>query len=66
MISLPLGGGTMRITNAGSMVHNFSVPELGLKSGDINPGATAELKVGAVAAGMYSALCEIAGHAGAA
>ena len=63
MISLPLQGGTLRITNTGSVAHNFSVPELGLKSGDINPGATAELKVGAVAAGMYKALCEIAGHA---
>ncbi|MGZ4769649.1 MAG: multicopper oxidase domain-containing protein, partial [Ilumatobacteraceae bacterium] len=33
------------------------------KVGDINPGATTELKVGPVAAGMYDALCEIAGHA---
>jgi manganese oxidase len=63
MISLPVEGGTLRIKNTGSMVHNFSVPELGLKVGDINPGATAELKVGPVAAGMYTALCEIAGHA---
>ena len=63
MISLPLTGGTIRITNNGSMAHNFSVPQLGLKVGDINPGATAELKVGPVAAGMYDALCEIAGHA---
>lgn len=63
MISLPIEGGTLRIKNAGSMVHNFSVPELGLKVADINPGATAELKVGAVAAGTYNALCEIAGHA---
>jgi len=41
MISLPVEGGTIKITNKGSAVHNFSVPELGLKSGDINPGDTA-------------------------
>ncbi|MGZ4769484.1 MAG: cupredoxin domain-containing protein, partial [Ilumatobacteraceae bacterium] len=63
MITLPLTGGTLRITNNGTMAHNFSVPQLGLKVGDINPGATTELKVGPVAAGMYDALCEIAGHA---
>lgn len=63
MISLPLEGGTMRITNTGAAVHNLSVPELGLKSADINPGATTELEVGNVGEGMYKVLCEIAGHA---
>ncbi len=63
MISLPLEGGTLRITNTGAAVHNISVPELGLKSADINPGATAELEVGNVGEGMYKVLCEIAGHA---
>lgn len=65
MISLPSEGGTLRIKNAGSMAHNFSVPELGLKTPDISPGATQELKIGAVGDGMYNALCEIAGHAAA-
>jgi plastocyanin len=63
MISLPAAGGILRVRNAGSMAHNFSVPELGLKTGDINAGATVELRVGQVAAGMYVAQCEIAGHA---
>jgi len=63
MITLPAEGGTLKITNKGSAVHNFSVPELSVKTGDIQPGATAEAKIGQVAAGMYSALCEIAGHA---
>ena len=63
MITLPAEGGTLKITNKGSAVHNFSVPELGVKTGDIQPGATAEAKIGQVAAGMYSALCEVAGHA---
>ena len=62
MISLPAEGGTLRITNAGSSVHNFSVPEVGMKSGDIAPGATVAVKLGRVAAGMYTSYCEIAGH----
>jgi FtsP/CotA-like multicopper oxidase with cupredoxin domain len=53
----------MRITNNGTAIHDFSVPELGLKSGDVSPGATVELTIGRVTAGMYTALCEIAGHA---
>ena len=63
MISLPAEGGTIRISNTGSAVHSLTVPELGLKSGDISPGATAQVTVGPVAAGMYKVLCEIAGHA---
>jgi FtsP/CotA-like multicopper oxidase with cupredoxin domain len=63
MITVPEGGGTLNISNVGSAVHTLSVPELGLKTGDINPGATAQLKIGAVAPGMYQVLCEIAGHA---
>jgi manganese oxidase len=63
MITLPVEGGTINVSNTGSAVHTLSVPELGLKSGDINPGATAQMEVGPVAAGMYTVLCEIAGHA---
>jgi manganese oxidase len=63
MISLPAEGGTLRITNKGAAVHNFSVAELGLKSGDIKPGGTAELQVASPSAGMFTVLCEIAGHA---
>ena len=63
MIMLPVEGGTINISNTGTAVHTFSVPELGLKSGDINPGATAQLKVGPVAAGTYAVQCDIAGHA---
>ena len=63
MISMPLDGGTMRITNSGSMAHNLSVPELGIASGDVAPGATVMVEVGRVGEGMYTVLCEIAGHA---
>jgi len=63
MITLPAAGGTLNISNTGSAVHTLAVPELGLSSGNINPGTTAHLKVGAVEAKMYEVQCEIAGHA---
>jgi FtsP/CotA-like multicopper oxidase with cupredoxin domain len=63
MIALPLEGGTLNVTNTGSAVHSLSVPELALKSGDIDPGQTVKLRVGRVAEGMYTVTCEIAGHA---
>ena len=63
MITLPLEGGTINVSNTGSAVHTLTVPELGIKSGDINPGGTAQIEVGRVAAGMYQVICEIAGHA---
>ncbi|MEO7370428.1 MAG: multicopper oxidase domain-containing protein [Ilumatobacteraceae bacterium] len=63
MITLPLDGGTLNITNAGSAVHSLSIPEVGVKTGDIAAGATMKVKVGRVAAGMYPVLCEVPGHA---
>ncbi len=45
------------------MAHNLSVKELGKKTVDLQPGATAELNLGDVAAGHYTILCEIPGHA---
>jgi manganese oxidase len=63
MITLPPEGGTLRITNSGTMAHSLSIPAVGVDTGDIAPGATATAKIGRVAAGMYPVLCEIAGHA---
>ena len=45
------------------MAHNVSVEELGKKTVDLQPGTTAELDLGEVAAGHYTILCEIPGHA---
>ena len=56
MISLPPEGGTLRITNTGTAVHSLSVPEIGMNTGDIAPGATVQVKIGRVAPGMYTAL----------
>ncbi|MFZ4812387.1 MAG: multicopper oxidase domain-containing protein [Ilumatobacteraceae bacterium] len=63
MIELPTDGGTLRITNKGAMVHNLSIPSLGLKTPDLQSGESYDLEVGKVAAGTYDAVCEIPGHA---
>ena len=49
----------LRVQNKGSVAHNVSVKELGKKTVDLQPGTTAELDLGEVAAGHYTILCEI-------
>ena len=63
MIHLPAAGGTLRIVNNGTMVHNFAIPELSILSPDIQPGESTEVEVGKQAEGTYSASCLIPGHA---
>lgn len=62
MIEVPEGGATLRVTNKGAMVHNLSIPSLGVKTPDLQSGETAEIDVDG-ATGQYDALCEIPGHA---
>lgn len=62
MIEVPEGGATLRVTNKGAMVHNLSIPSLGVKTPDLQSGETAEIEVDG-ATGQYDALCEIPGHA---
>jgi plastocyanin len=63
MTDIAPGPVTVRVTNTGTMVHNFSIPSLSAKTPDLQPGETYELDLGTVEAGSYDALCEIAGHA---
>ncbi|MCU1358865.1 MAG: hypothetical protein JWN99_154, partial [Ilumatobacteraceae bacterium] len=64
MVDLPLTGGTIHVVNKGTMVHNLSIPELSKATGDIQPGASADIDFSSIAAGEYTMLCEISGHAG--
>jgi manganese oxidase len=61
-ISLPAEGGVMRVTNTGTSVHNLSIPQLGLNTGDIQPGASTTVKVAHRAPGAYAVNCDIVGH----
>jgi plastocyanin len=63
MPEIPAGPVVLEVANVGSMVHNLSIPSLGLKTPDIQPGDSVELDLGNVAPGEADFLCEIAGHA---
>lgn len=54
----------IRVTNNGSMAHNFSIPALSAKTKDLNAGESETLNLGSLSDGTYDVLCEIAGHAG--
>jgi FtsP/CotA-like multicopper oxidase with cupredoxin domain len=62
-ISADAGKLVLRVVNEGTMVHNVEVQELGKKTIDLQPGATAELDLGDVPAGHYTIFCNIPGHA---
>lgn len=63
MNDIPAGAITLRVTNAGTMVHNLAIPALGIKTADLQPGETEVVELGDVADGQYDMLCEIPGHA---
>ena len=50
----------LRITNVDTQVHNLTVA--GAKSPDLEPGETAEMDLGELAAGSYEMFCEVPGH----
>ncbi len=53
----------LNVTNAGTMAHNLSVPDLGKKTRDISPGQSQLLDLGTPKTGTYKVLCEIPSHA---
>ncbi len=63
-IVAPPGRVQLRVTNVGSIVHNFSVPTLGVKTADLLTGESETLDLGELDDGVFDVLCEIAGHAG--
>ncbi len=62
-LDIPAEGARLRVTNTGSMVHNFAVPQLGIDTGDLNPGASTTVTVDGGEVGMYDVICTIPGHA---
>lgn len=55
---------TIELPNNGASAHNFVIDELGIDSGDVAPGTTAEVVINAPA-GEYEYYCDIPGHAAA-
>ena len=60
-ISAPLNG-KLTVTNAGTMVHNFTVQGTDVHTKDLQPGQTVTLDLKGVKAGSYTAICAISGH----
>jgi FtsP/CotA-like multicopper oxidase with cupredoxin domain len=55
-------GGSVRVTNAGSMEHNFTVQGTSYASARIAPGASAVLDLSGLSDGTYTAVCNVPGH----
>jgi len=64
MLSAKPSAAKVHLTNTGSTAHNFSVPELGIVSPDIQPGSSYDLDLGVLEIGDLETVCLIAGHSG--
>jgi plastocyanin len=64
MISVPVGG-TLVVTNNGTVEHNFSIAGTDLHTKMLKPGESATLELKNLKAGVYTGLCEVPGHSGA-
>ncbi len=59
---IPPGEVTFRITNGGTQVHDFMIPDLGQISPMINPGETVTLSVNIPDEGTFKVMCGVVGH----
>jgi nitrite reductase (NO-forming) len=60
--SLPANTPTVvTLVNRGAVVHNFTIDELNVRSGDLQPGQSTTVTVDAPA-GVYTYYCAIPGH----
>lgn len=60
-ITVPKGG-SLDVTNNGSMVHNLAVTGQSPALADLQPGANGKLDVSSLAVGEYEIFCAIPGH----
>jgi FtsP/CotA-like multicopper oxidase with cupredoxin domain len=63
MPEVPVGG-TLKVTNAGTIAHNLTVKGTDLKTPDIEGGKSATLDVSSLAVGEYTIICAVPGHEG--
>ncbi len=60
-ITVPKGG-SLALTNDGTMVHNVAVTGTSVKLPDLDPGGAATLDLSELAPGEYELFCAISGH----
>jgi len=56
-------GGSLKVTNAGTVAHNLAVKGTDLKTPDLAAGDSADLDVSSLDPGTYEIMCLIPGHA---
>lgn len=61
-ISVPEGG-SLSVSNSGTVEHDLAVDGADLATPKLQPGETASLDLGSLAAGTYAVRCTIPGHA---
>jgi uncharacterized cupredoxin-like copper-binding protein len=62
-LKVPKGAVTFKVTNAGTIVHDFKIA--GKKTKNLTPGQSQTIKVTFKKAGKYKFLCTVTGHAAA-
>ena len=55
-------GGSLNVTNNGTMAHNVSILDTAIKTADLQPGESAPLDVSSLEPGEYEIFCTITGH----
>lgn len=60
-VVVPLGG-SLNLTNNGTMPHNVSILDTPIKTADLAAGASAPLDVSSLSPGQYEIFCAISGH----
>jgi manganese oxidase len=63
MISAPVGG-TLVVSNAGTVEHNLTIKGTSLKTKQLGAGEADTIVLNSLKAGTYEVLCEVAGHEG--
>lgn len=53
---------TLEVTNTGSELHTFTIPDLGVDTGTVNPSETVAVSFTAPETGEYDFICTFAGH----
>lgn len=62
-LSLPARGAVVRLTNDGQVPHDFTIPDLGIGTREIQRGETVDLDLDDLKPGTYRVVCAISGHA---
>lgn len=63
MPTVPPGDVTIRVTNNGTIVHNFDIPDRSLTTGNLQPGESKTITIKNATVGDLDFICTIPGHA---